>query len=354
MTRRSGAKQSRIDLELAGYAFRTPLAGESLTVPARVELSGGQLHWAFYDKGRGPEKRYPGAGLLGEFLALSDPAVTDQAICDFASSYGMLGICRHGVPGHHGRYDNSRGKKTLIWCVPSEGFGFSGSEPVAAWRQQARRMLALLRVSAAVASGTQGDRADWDLLGGISQLQEQSWGSRPEGRRQRVETLLNAALTEADLRVRFEWFGEAPVLRVGGHGLYAALLAQLALELSDTAGLRICSECRRPFRDNWGQRRGKRRFCGDCRNNGAAARAASQALRKRKQLALRLASEGKPLEFIAREMKRPVEQVSAWLAPSGSRRRDAIGCRAGLRAELTPTPSKRSRKPPANRHRDRP
>jgi hypothetical protein len=97
---------------------------------------------------RGPAVRF-GFGLVDRFVALS--AAHDQAtvVARFASRYGRLGLCRHGLPNRHHehviRIDDERD------CWDSWG-----PEPLAAWLYWSRRAGAMLNLAGALR-----DRERW-------------------------------------------------------------------------------------------------------------------------------------------------------------------------------------------------
>src|SRR5688572_23190444 len=76
-----------------------PISGERLLVPGTVALTGdGYVAW--HDERSSPPKTAtPPRDLLEQFVALhTEP---DTAIQRFASKWGLLGICDHGIPRTH-------------------------------------------------------------------------------------------------------------------------------------------------------------------------------------------------------------------------------------------------------------
>jgi hypothetical protein len=307
----------RRDRELAGFAFKRPLSAEKILVPVSVELVDAQLVWDLFAGGEKPFERYPGSGLLWEFVELGGDSVPDQAVLRFARSWGVLGVCPHGKPNYHPRYQESRGhntlawgRKTLVWCVPPGGFGFRGRESVATWRAIAQWLSTLIKLAAQVAQGAPGLDQDWLRLE-TPALALESWHDRLEPRRQRLATLINRELVFANARLELKWLEPKPEIRLVGHGLYAALIQQLLLELSDAVGLAICDECKTPFRG--GRQSEKRRsFCKPCRDTGASLRAAKRDQRTRDR-ARKMFKERQDPSAIASALGRSLAEVEAWV-----------------------------------------
>ena len=90
-------KTTKLELEFGGIeADRAMQAGVS-HVPQHMELTEDAVLWA------GPFKEVrPGPGLLENFLNLVDES--DEEIFRYARRWGVLGICKHGVPASHNDY----------------------------------------------------------------------------------------------------------------------------------------------------------------------------------------------------------------------------------------------------------
>jgi len=296
--------------ELTGLAFRRPLSAELILVPAKVELRGQDLVWRIFDGDVKPTERFPGSGLLWEFVALADEAGDDEVILKFARDWGVLGVCRHRQPNYHPRYEQSAGRKALVWCVPRGGFGFKGREPLATWRKIAQDLGTLIQLAAKVAHGDPGDDEDWLRLDTAPETLR-AWGSGLPPRRERLATWLNHQLILSNSRVSLRWSDPVPELRLVGHGLYAALIQQLVLEVSRAVDLFVCAECGKP--DKGGRRyKRRRKFCDVCRGNGAPLRQAQRDCRDRKK-ARELSARGVDPRNIATELARPLAEVETWV-----------------------------------------
>jgi len=307
----------RIQKELAGFAFKRPLSAERIAVPASVELIGGNLVWSMFAGDKMPSRRFPRSGLLWRFVELGHPSVHDRDILKFAQAWGVLGICEHGEPNYHPRYDEALGRRAVVLCVPPGGFGLKGREAVAAWRPIAARLRTLIELAAQVAHGGPGDNADW-IESGTTAVELDSWQDQIGPRRGRLATLLNRQLTLSNSRLELRWSDPTPEIRLGGNGLYSALIQQLVLEVSDAVGLAFCWKCRVPHRRT-GLRREQRSFCKKCREAGAPEAAASQDYRDRGK-AREMSKLGADPETIAESLGRPLIQVEKWLGRKSRRR----------------------------------
>lgn len=302
--------------QLSGFAFKNPLSAERIAVPAAVELIGDDLVWSMYANEEKPSRRFPGSGLLWQFVKLGDPRVRDIKILKFAQSWGVLNICEHGEPNYHPRYEEPGGRRAVVLCVPPDGFDLKGQEPVAAWRAIARRLRTLIELAAEVVRGKPGTDADWTKLGTAPEV-IQSWRDQIGPRRGRLATLLNLQLTVANSRLELRWSDPTPEIRLGGDGLYAALIQQLVLEVSDAVGLSVCDWCRVPHRRT-GHDKNERSFCERCRKAGAPQAAASKDYRDRKK-AREMSKLRCDPEAIAERLGRPLSQVETWIGRKSRR-----------------------------------
>lgn len=114
---RSEAAQDVLRSPESGKLYRV-LPSTELAVPLEVWTNGSELRWRVpkptaqlltdarvlrgeaQDRALGkPKFRKPGQGMLEGFLRLH--AATDEAIQSYASRWGALGICKHGLPHTH-------------------------------------------------------------------------------------------------------------------------------------------------------------------------------------------------------------------------------------------------------------
>ncbi len=284
-------------------------------MPASVRLHKGMLRWKMLDPEGQPTWRVPESGLIWKFVALADEKVSEKKIAAFARSWGVLGICEHGQPNFHPRYEESEDRKALVFCYPRKGMPLlSGKEPVADWRNIAGRLRTVLVLAEGVAAGRLGDLEDWERAG-VPSASIQGWRQQIGPRRARLSVLLNHQLILADSRLELRWVEATPEVRIGGHGLYAALVGQLLLEVSSPEGILTCSDpnCRLMFRGTKGPE-GQRNFCPRCRRGTRGAwRAASKAYRALKRRAREMNLQGVHSAIIAKNLERTEEQILKWL-----------------------------------------
>lgn len=279
------SRDVRIGLELGGVLdeqgrYERPLPSATWAVPASIQTDGTDLIYREWTEQRRPRRRRAGPRMLEDFLGLAHmPA---EAVVRYARQWGVLGLCRHGMPACH----NHEGK-VEDWCSPV-GWEFGKTraeqarEPLSYWTFYADKFRTLLKVTANARAGTDvGDTADWIVL----HSPEPSWSLPPEA--VTVPTLDGAPLflgsefhfyaSLGDCRPVLTWHaGAEPRVELGGFGLFGALAWQILLAATGSPGLAFCEECRAPFR-----RDGRRKYCEDC-GRPAALRAGAARQRKRR------------------------------------------------------------------------
>jgi hypothetical protein len=93
-------------------------------------------------------KRTPGPGLLEQFVALGD--APDEEILRYARHWGVLVICRHGLPASHS-------EQCKPMSLPDQD-RYVFWEPVTSWRYFARHAKEVLEMAAATYNGQVVDR----------------------------------------------------------------------------------------------------------------------------------------------------------------------------------------------------
>ena len=325
-------------LELAGVP--TPLeqatAPKEWSVPEVIELRRERLCWrptkpsnAFPGFQPAYTKRAPGSGLLERFVALAE--APDEAILRYARHWGVLAICRHGLPSSHDercrpmRLPGQRG--LVLW------------EPVPSWRFFSRHAHAVLEIAAAThrshvvedvagqlftlapdPSGTgvrlRAARARpragrpleamlsvpldrktiWDHL--VDEITESSTtGSQTTAAkvnalaRQRafVSFAVNRWLDWGRVRPQVDWTGLTPTIELTAGGLLTsdrlagALALQLAYAVASAEGVATCFSCGRFYTPARRPAATRRSFCPECGLRAAwrtSKRAARGALKQ--------------------------------------------------------------------------
>ncbi len=265
--------------------------------------------------------------MLGDFVELVS-ATEARAFARYASRWGMLRLCAHGLPATHdkttlpeslarpGRSISSDSEWDVDRCVVS----FLVREPIATWRYWARQARALLVVSERLAAGQLGGDDEWAELqapgpwardwplaepltlavrdlpdGGKEYVPSGPWASGPEwresvvhslddivgerGRDQRMAMERHSAgetlehwLTLAGVGLTVSWTGTSPDMAWRSGGLFGALGMKLLLAASRVPGWALCAGCAKPHIPARQARRGSSRFCSDCRMANVPAR----------------------------------------------------------------------------------
>jgi hypothetical protein len=258
-------------------------------------------------------KRTPGPGLLEQFVGLSD--ASDEDILRYARHWGVLVICRHGLPASHSEH-----------CRPMTLSGrgrYVFWEPLASWRYFARHAKRVLEIAAATYNGQvmesavtaqlfpmpppatrSGDapvvrrrrdktvRFDRSLyllherknifehwFADILESGSTGPASRPPGKtqtltRQRafVTYAVNCWLNWGRARPQIDWDGPTPTIELTTGGIlpmYAdrlsgALALQLAYAVASSEGVATCFACGRFYTPARRPAAGRRSFCPAC------------------------------------------------------------------------------------------
>jgi hypothetical protein len=185
-----------------------------------------------------------------------------RRILEFARKYGVLKICKHGLPSSHNPGCN------LNWYDRPW-------EPLATWRAFSREAIALTRVADLVLEKKVGRPKDWLIVYGRSGREAPWWEQHVDVERIIIARVVNEWLTIGGVGPAVVWHhsDERPSIRFGGPSLFGALALQLALAVGQSRGLAICTHCgtkyppakRRP-------KTGQRHFCPECREKGVPNR----------------------------------------------------------------------------------
>jgi hypothetical protein len=300
-----------------------PTASNVLYVPAIVELkSGGRLLWVHQkdkykvtiDEGvrsvdsfctHPPRAVPPGPTLLEEFVRLADGP--DMAIANYARKWGVLGICRHGLPRTHRRtaVGTHSDCNLLLYESDSNFPDQMGWEPLEAWRDFALKAQSILDVAAVLYEG--GVVEDEKVACGFEDVFPVE-KHLPFERRRRIQmdslsVEINAWLAVGDVRclispnglkglsvtfgsARWSWAPSERKIRMfnnvdcQGTTLFGALGVQLLMAASRQRGLAVCAECGKQYSPSRRPDPNRNSYCADCGIN-AAQRAASRRYRAR-------------------------------------------------------------------------
>jgi transposase-like protein len=298
-------------------------------LPARIDLDGDRLVWT-QEPSRLIRPQTGGfQGLFEKFIELGDASA--QKILAYARHWGMLELCEHDFPANHPQgcwpvnpplfservIKYPAGFAVRVTACAARG-SFEGQrwEPVESWRLWARRARATLNVAAQLHRGKIGEEEDWRVTEGAEEIPyfpedwpmpkgvEEGWG--------RLIYYLNHWLWFTRVRPRLEWDQGRPVVTLGGGQLFGTLAVQLMLAISRTDGLEVCSGCGLGYIPHRRPKAEQRHYCLECRKRKVPQRDAARDMRKRKDKADRLMSQGIPLGEVARRLDRDVETVRQW------------------------------------------
>jgi hypothetical protein len=225
-------------------------------------------------------------GILDEFMLLCD--ARDEAILNYARTWGVLELCRHNLPACHEfsvgaplRLPNhlsvrleklrSWGSDDLRQCPPI------GLEPLATWRFFSAQARALLSIADNLHRGQPGDKEDWSKLLRDGAVPAQSLDAQRLCLRDAIEGWLKLGRikpTIDDLTIGLTWTGA---------DLFGELAVQIALVAKAMDGQVLCVACGEAYQP---KRRVIRRgfnYCPatKCQRQAAAQRA--QRFRDRKR-----------------------------------------------------------------------
>lgn len=256
----------------------------NLWVPSHVELRGDQLHWAWRsDAGvASPD------GMLSRFVAIRD----GRGVVAFARRYGVLGICKHGLPATHNTpaMPGALGREGL-GCMPLLSAGAAGDpqdytfwEPLAIWLSTVWAANAILHLATASYTGRMAEPFAVSLAYGLAAKEAADpqvvhfHQTRP---REMLAALVNWWLYIGGTSVALDWTGSVPSIRLSGARLpfvpatFGVLAGQLMLAVARAHALLICSYCASPYlrEKRYQPRRWKgRNYCPKCHTEGVPGR----------------------------------------------------------------------------------
>lgn len=245
----------------------------AVTVPAEIELEGSEIRWNPQDANfvtKEVKKE-----LLLDFARLV--LVGSESILEFARSWGVLGLCEHGLPATHNPAQHSlSGQVISVGCEPT------GKESVQEWQEYARKIRAVLNVAAQIRKGEVGRREDWLVLG----MDDEQQPKEIRASEILIEKIANTLLDLVNVRPRLQMNPAGiTISHPANSSLFGVIAIQVAQHVAGTNGPLLCSACgelyellvidRRP-------RAGERNYCFECRGT-AARRDASRDYRRRKK-----------------------------------------------------------------------
>lgn len=244
-----------------------------------------------------PIRQWARRDMLEEFLQLADADADDAAVATFGRRYGLLGLCRHGVPiGKHGaalRVHNFRSHYRSGSCPQAQirHAGFPRyAEQTDHWRAFARRLATCIDAGEQLRRGQVLSRATMTaMFEGLLPLEiEEVLGASSERERRESQSWHFCRLMNSWLSIQAAIISDGDPSRLkleyGPGDLLGALALQAALTATGLKQLVVCYNCGRPF---WAKRlrsRGWRSYCDryEC-GNLAAQRDAARDYRARRK-----------------------------------------------------------------------
>ncbi|MBI4852242.1 MAG: hypothetical protein HY819_10640 [Acidobacteria bacterium] len=207
-----------------------------------------------------------------------------KEVLKFAKQYGVLGLCKHGLPHTHHRLSEPFFGLLPKYC-PIEKKDNWCCEPIDRWRYYARLVNAVINVSRAVDYEKQVRSEDWVIINEYqaqqegsyekqlisllnliprqeiqdnlesvqSQMQkgfEQRWANikkDPKTCKLAVASVINQFLVLTDVRPIFVWLGNKRYFRIGHNDISTNLLSlittQLMLLLNGSKAMANCASC---------------------------------------------------------------------------------------------------------------
>ena len=269
-------------------ALERPVSAGQWRVPGFVSVEGTRLLWRFTERNR---RVQAGPRLLEDFVNL--PEAPDSQIAKYARRWGVLYICKHGMPMMHDpgylsvdlrqsihglvrlsastasqpsvpspTVPSPRAEVRTIFgkgCVPL-GFGRRGGcwEPVELWRGYARVVRSVLNVAAELHRGNRGKAEDWRVLDGDPSTTTHKRSLKSQ--KSALSDVIAGWLQLGDVRPESSWIDNLEV-QLSGEGLVGALAIQLFLAVAGSDGLAMCSSCNMPYAPKRRPAPGKRHYC---------------------------------------------------------------------------------------------
>src|ERR1700693_3822057 len=267
------------DWDLAGYtdlngAISKPIPPGHLLIPGGITLTDGALIWDYAPSAKQePIDRPAPKTLLNQFVKLWN-APKDR-ILRFARQNGILWLGKNGLP-----------------CQ----LDVSGEEPIDNWRRVSRRICAMLNIGSDLEKKSAIRIEEWKYVGPFDDVFLKRL-RRPESSRSLLSIEVRRMLSSCGLGFSMRWNKDDSrfQLELDYHGfMLNAVLLQLALTLSNSDSLFVCSGCGFPYPRNREKRRprpGQANFCDEC-GTKVALRHADQRRKLKNAEARRVASSG--------------------------------------------------------------
>lgn len=275
-----------------------------IAAPSHVWSDGTNLYWPFWNfRDRRMLPTEVNFTSLEKFAALAD--APPEKILQFASKWGVLGICRpHGLPHSAGpgcipRLVGRAEDGSLIEISEDDPYDYLyvfETELISEWRRYARQFRSILNVVGALNAGRLGDKSDWAvIMDGYRTSRDHvdpdfDNPARPDFDESDARYIICERIGDyvKIAHFRYELGFEKRRFRISLHGDdFYRLFAALSLLLMSAAGSAdafvTCSACGNPYRPPRTPNPNRRNYCSDdCRKDGNALAAREYRRRQRR------------------------------------------------------------------------
>lgn len=281
------------DFDLAGYSdlegrLGRPIPSGHVLIPGNIWLDGHELNWHLSPNVRfHPRSRTPSPKLLNEFVKLWK---APDRILPFAKKHGVLWENAHDVEAR---------------------------EHLSEWCRLSRKVSALLKIGAQLELGnTRIDRDEWMEVG-LFETRYLDQLTAPRNARAQLRLEISREwLPNCGFSMRWNRERARFELEIDYRGaMMNAVGMQLALTISNSDSLYICSGCGEPYARSRDKRRpkpGESNFCDNC-GTEAALRQADKRRKAKVAKARQLHTEGVVVEEIAKQLDAKITSVRRWV-----------------------------------------
>jgi hypothetical protein len=287
------AKRQLSMVENRKFGFDPPFPIGSWPIPGRVDADDNAQSlafcWAASEKQLGIQFASKTPHMLRRFLSLEHAPA--EKIHAFASEFGPLYLCEHGLPNTHGLSGGNMIPRMSAHRACDVGFADGTMvEQFEQWRDLSRQANVVLDLAAEIHLGRPGSDDLWRQL--PMYLDDEAVGIATRAGatgdadldRLRLLFHINTWLLWAQVSPGLTWDqSEAPMVRFTPIGVFGAIALQVATRVGRVAPTAICSACGLHYeRIGRAAKIGQRNYCPDCRPT-AATRLAKRDQRQRER-----------------------------------------------------------------------
>ncbi|SRR6266567_1860881 len=269
--------------------FERPIIDLTWQVPSEVDVEDGCLVWTVHPEDvtsevRSNPWRRTESPMLRQFLELAD--ADDNTIAAYASNWGVLWICPHGLPGWHTAEAPRLAYVRRFFGAPEPRPAMDShcanmawiderTEPIATWRHSSASARALLEATAALHMNRPPNEAARACLGIVEGVKADD-ATDLQLARLVVGGTVDVLLSGLAVRLEFLWTQGTPQLSFATRTFASALALDLALAASRSRGIATCSSCSQVYFPTRNPRAWGRHYCSTCRAKGIPLRDAQR------------------------------------------------------------------------------